>query len=91
MNLGMTIRTAIGEELLNARSCIQCMAPMTLQAKKRHRRVEKVAVDRTVGSVTVGTVFRYIGVFEDKRSLFLHMAPGTGFLGGCPSEKLVLH
>ncbi len=63
---------------------------MTLQAKKRHCRIEKVVVDRAVRSMAVGTVFRDIRMLEHEGPLFLHVAPGAGVLGGCPPEKLVL-
>ena len=40
--------------------------------------------------MAIGTVFRDISMFEDERTLFFHMAPGTGLLGGAPLEQLVL-
>lgn len=90
MDLGMTIRATIDKELLDTGCGIQGMACMTLQTKKRHCCVEKVAVDGTVGRMTVGTVFRDICMLEDERPLFIHMAPGTGLLGGCTSEEFIL-
>ena len=90
MDLGMTIRTAIGEELFDTWCGIQGMAGMTLQAKKRHCRIEKVVVDRAVRGMTVGAVFRDIRMLEDEWPLFIHVASGTGFLGGFAPEKLFL-
>ncbi len=87
----MTIRTAVGEELLDAGCGIQDMPCMALQAEKRHCRIKEVVIDRAVGRVTVSAVLRDIGMFVDERPLLLHVAPGTGLLGGRAPEKVILH
>lgn len=74
----MAVRAAIEKKPLGAGYRAQGMAAMALEAKKRHGGIEKIIVHRTMGRMTVGTVFGYIAMFKCKRALFLHMAPGAG-------------
>jgi hypothetical protein len=90
MNLGVTISTAIGEKLLKPCGGARRMAGMALQAEKGHRNTQQVVIYRTVGRMTVSTIFSYVSMFEGKRTLFFHMAPGAGFPGGGSLEELVL-
>jgi hypothetical protein len=53
---------------------------MTLEAEEGLPRLEQLAVDRTMGVVTVETVFHHIGMFIKEWTSLVSMALDTGFL-----------
>ncbi len=90
MDLGVAIGTAVGEELIDPRCGRDEMTSMALKTEKRHGRIEEMAIDRAVGRMAVGTIFRNVPMFEGKRSLFLHVTAGAGFLGAITPQELIL-
>ena len=76
----MTVGTAVEKESLDSRRVVQGMSTMALKAEERHGRIEQVVDNGAMGSMTVGAVFGYVAMLVNKRSLFLHMAPGAGLL-----------
>lgn len=90
MNLGVTVGTTVREELVDTWSGDDEVAGMTLETEKRHGRIEKMAVDRAVGHMTVGAVLGNVGMFESEWPLFFHVTAGTGFLGRIAPQELVL-
>jgi hypothetical protein len=63
-----------------ARLGIYPVALMTLEAEEGLPRLEKPAVDRTMGAVTVETVLHHIGMFIKERASLVGMTLDTGFL-----------
>ena len=56
------------------------VALMALEAEEGLPGLEKPAVDRTMGAVTVETVLHHIGMFIKERTSLVSMALDTGFL-----------
>jgi hypothetical protein len=90
MYLRVAVGASVHEKLVHPGSRTCYMPAMALQAEEWHGRLKQRGIHRTVRGMAVRTVFRDIAVLKGKRPLFLHVAPGTGFLRGCTFELFIL-